>query len=439
MSGPQMPKPRSGQGVGIVEGWELRRARQRDANSGAWKGLLFVVILLIGLVIGGWVVARPVIGPAITGLFEQNPGILHMPIVADLLRAELGDRVNAPASSEQNEVKFVIDAGQTVDQIQENLVDAGLLTDTMAFRYLIMSDRVDQLIEAGTYTMNTGMSPHDVVGRLAADPDAPTPVVNLALRPGLRIEQIAAYLQAQTEETELSLDPKEFLDLATNPKPELFDEFPFLRQVSEGNSLEGFLAGGLYPVPIDINADEFLHLLLQEWEEDSGDLVAQARKKGIDFYDALTVASLVEREVKVDSDRAKVAGVYWNRLDPKLNGATGGLMQADPTVVYATDSMALDDLAMGKWPNFLFWDTLGVADLATVTVSPELQSHQTYQQPGLPDWPIATPTRASIEAALDPDTRKDFLFFYACPGSDTHTFAKTAAQHSRNIAQCGPS
>ena len=439
MSGPQTPQPRSGQRVGIVEGWELRRARQRDANSGAWKGLLFVVVLLIGLVIGGWIVARPVIGPAVTGLFEQNPGILHMPIVADLLRAELGDRLGKPASSEATEVKFVIDPGQTVDEIQENLVDAGLLTDPLAFKYLIMSDRVDQLLEAGTYTMDTGMSPQAVVTRLAADPDPPTPVVNLALRPGLRIEQIAAYLQAQTEETELSLDPKEFLDLATNPRPELFDEFPFLRQVSEGNSLEGFLAGGVYPVPVDINADEFLHLLIQEWEEDSGDLVAQARKKGIDFYDALTVASLVEREVKVDSDRAKVAGVYWNRLDPKLNGATGGLMQADPTVVYATDSMALDELATGKWPNYLFWDTLGVADLATVNVSPELQSHQTYQQPGLPDWPIATPTRASIEAALDPDTRKDFLFFYACPGSDTHTFAKTAAQHSRNIAQCEPS
>ncbi len=439
MSGPQTPQPRSGQRVGIVEGWELRRARQRDANSGAWKGLLFVVVLLIGLVIGGWIVARPVIGPAVTGLFEQNPGILNMPIVADLLRAELGDRLGRPASSEATEVKFVIDPGQTVDEIQENLVDAGLLTDPLAFKYLIMSDRVDQLLEAGTYTMDTGMSPQVVVTRLAADPDPPTPVVNLALRPGLRIEQIAAYLQAQTEETELSLDPKEFLDLATDPRPELFDEFPFLRQVSEGNSLEGFLAGGVYPVPVDINADEFLHLLLQEWEEDSGDLVAQARKKGIDFYDALTVASLVEREVKVDSDRAKVAGVYWNRLDPKLNGATGGLMQADPTVVYATDSMALDELATGKWPNYLFWDTLGVADLATVNVSPELQSHQTYQQPGLPDWPIATPTRASIEAALDPDKRKDFLFFYACPGSDTHTFAKTAAQHSRNIAQCEPS
>ncbi len=150
MSGPQTPQPRSGQRVGIVEGWELRRARQRDANSGAWKGLLFVVVLLIGLVVGGWIVARPVIGPAVTGLFEQNPGILNMPIVADLLRAELGDRLGRPASSEATEVKFVIDPGQTVDEIQENLVDAGLLTDPLAFKYLIMSDRVDQLLEAGT-------------------------------------------------------------------------------------------------------------------------------------------------------------------------------------------------------------------------------------------------------------------------------------------------
>jgi UPF0755 protein len=424
--------------VGIVEEWELRRAHRRDGAASAWKGLAFVVLLLIGLVIVGWIVARPVIGPAVTGLFEDNPGVLRMPIVADLLRAELGDRIGKPASSEATEVRFVIDTGQTVDEIQENLVAAGLLTDTLAFKYLVISERVDELLEAGTYTMSTAMSPREVVTRLAGDPDPPTPIVNLALRPGLRIEQIAAYLQDQKEQTDLQLDPKEFLELASKPRPELFDEYPFLRQIPEGNSLEGFLASGVYAVPIDISADEFLHLLLQEWDEDSGALVAQARKKGIDFYEALTIASLVEREVKVDSDRTKVAGVYWNRLDPKLNGATGGLMQADPTVVYASDTMALRDLAMAKWPNYLFWDTLGVADLASVPVSPALQSHQTYVTPGLPDWPIATPTRASIEAVLDPDRRKDFLFFYACPGSDTHTFAKTAAQHSRNIAECPP-
>jgi UPF0755 protein len=427
--------PRSGQRVGIVEGWELRQAQQRSANSGAWKGLAFVVIALAVLVVGGWIVARPVLGPAVTRLFEENPGVIRMPIVADLLRAELGDRIGRPAG-EDREVRFVIDQGQTIDEIQENLVDAGLLTDTLAFRYLVVSDRVDQLIQAGTYTMTPLMSPSDVVSRLAADPDPPTPVVNLALRPGLRLEQIAAYLQQQKEQSGLELDPKEFLELARNPRPELFDEYRFLRQIPEGNSLEGFLAGGLYPVPVDINADELLHLLLQQWEEDSGDLVTQARKKGVDFYDVLTIASLVEREVKVDADRTRVAGVYWNRLDPELNGATAGLMQADPTVVYAADTMALADRATAKWPEYVFWDTLGVADLATVDVSTELRSHQTYQNPGLPDWPIATPTRASIEAAIEPNTKNGLLYFYACPGADEHVFAKTAAQHSRNIARC---
>jgi len=436
MSGPRGTQSRGR--VGIVEGWEVRQARQREANSGAWKGLLFVVIAIVLLVVGGWIAARPVLGPAVTGLFEDNTGIIRIPILSDLLRAELGDRVGAPAGDSDEEIPFVIEAGQTIDEIQANLVTAGLLKDTTAFKYLVVSDRVDQLIQAGTYTMTPRMSPSEVVARLAGDPDPPTPVINLALRPGLRIEQIVAYLEQQTQEAGLQLDPAEFLELATNPPKELREAYSFLRQVPDGNSLEGFLPGGVYPVEITINADEFLQTLLQQWEEDNGELIPQARRKGVDFYDALVIASLVEREVKDDSDRRKVAGVYWNRLDEKLNGATGGLMQADPTVVYATDTMALDDRRLGRWPEYVFWDTLGVSDLATVDVSPRLQSHQTYQNPGLPDWPIASPTRKSIEAALNPDKRKDFMFFYACPGSDTHTFARTARQHDSNIARCKP-
>jgi len=388
----------------------------------------------------GWIAARPVIGPALTGLFEENPSIVRMPIVSDLLRAELDAAINAPGGPDDSEFQVIISDGDIgsedpVGDLQEVLASQGITPDPGAFRYLMVLDRVDQLIKPGEYTMRQTMTPAQIVSKLQ-DPDPPTPVVTLALRPGLRIEQIVAYLERQTEETDLELDPKEFLALATDPRPEVFDEYHFLRQIPKGNGLEGYLAGGTYPVPIDINADEFLHLLLQQWEENSGDLVVQAKKQGLDFYDALTIASLVEREAKVDADRARIAGVYWNRLDPKLNGQTGGLMQADPSVVYATDSTALDDLAVNKWPGYLFWDTLGVADLATVNVNGDLQSHQTYQNPGLPQWPIATPTRTSLEAALEPDTSKDLLFFYACPGSDTHTFARTAAQHSRNIAKC---
>ena len=132
-----------------------------------------------------------------------------------------------------------------------------------------------------------------------------------------------AYLEQQTQEAGLELDPAEFRELAANPPRSLRDAYPFLRQMPDGNSLEGFLPGGVYPVEVTINADEFLQLLLQRMGGGDGELVAQARRKGMDFYDALTIASLVEREVKVDADRRKVAGVYWNRLDPSAQRRHG--------------------------------------------------------------------------------------------------------------------
>lgn len=433
MSGP--PPPGGGR-TGIVEGWELRHVRQQRANSGAWKGLAFVTVALVLLVIGGWYAARPILGPAVTGLFEDSPGIINWPVVSDLLAAELGDRIDAPAGESDAEVAFTIEPGQTIADIQTNLVEAGLLTDTLAFHYLVVSDRVDELIQAGIYTMSPAMSPREVVGRLAGSPDPPTPVTVLHLRPGLRIEQIAAYLQKQTEDVGLKLDPSEFLELAKNPPDALRSDFGFLRQAPAGASLEGFLGYGSYEVPVDITAEEFVRALLTEWGETSGAFVAQARKKQVDFYDALVIASLVEKEAKVDADRAKIAGVYWNRLDPRVNRQTAGLMQADPTVVYATDTMALDDIGIRRWPEYVFWDLLGLPDYSGVNVDRRLQSFQTYQEPGLPDWPIVTPTAASIRAALNPATKNGNLFFYACPGADTHKFAKTAKQHSRNINRC---
>ena len=80
-------------------------------------------------------------------------------------------------------------------------------------------------------------------------------------------------------------------------------------------------------------------------------------------------------------------------------------MQADPTVVYATDSMTLADINVKNWDEYLFWDLLGVPDYSTVDVDKKYQSFQTYQNPGLPDWPIVTPSAKSIEAALNPTTK----------------------------------
>jgi UPF0755 protein len=434
--------PHDGGRVGIVENWELRkgrgRGRGREANSGAFKGLVFVGVALLLVVIGGWFAARPMVGPAVEGLFEENPGIVNLPLVSDLLAAEFADRVSAPAGTSDEEVEFVIEAGQTVDEIQENLVDEGLLTDAMAFRYAVVRDRVDQLITPGVYTMTPRITPAGIATRLEGDPDPPTPQITLDMRTQRRIEQIVAYLQQETEERDLELDPREFLQIAREPANRLRNQYTFLKQAPAGSSLEGFLYPGTYEVDIDITAEELVNQMLQKWDARMSPYVAEARRKNIDFFDALVIASLVEREAKVDSDRRKIAGVYWNRLDDRLarRAGTNGLMQADPTVVYATDSMALEDTPVREWDEYVFWDLLGISDYSTVDVANRYASFQTYQNAGLPDWPIVTPAAPSMEAALNPGTKSGNMFFYACPDSDTHKFAKNANKHQRNINSC---
>ncbi len=431
------PGGRDGGRVGIVEGWELRHNRHQDANSGAFKGLAFVIVALILLVVGGWFAGRPLIGPAAASMFQDNPGIVNMPLVSDLLAVEFDDRLNAAADNQDREVEFTIEPDKAgLDDIQASLVEAELLTDPLAFRYAVVRDRVDELLRPGTYTLTPPITPASIAARLALPPDPPTPVISLDMRFGRRIEQIVAYLQQETESTDLELDPKEFLRLARNPTKDMRNQYSFLAQAPAGSSLEGFLQGGTYEVPVDITAEEMIYLMLDEWDKTTSRYVAQAKKKDIPFYDALIVASLVEREAKVDSDRAKIAGVYWNRLNPKVNKQTGGLLQADPTVVYATDSMALADKNVSDWDQYLFWDLLGVSDYSTVAVDKQYDSFQTYLNAGLPDWPIVTPSPKSLAAALGPVTKSNLLYFYACPDSDTHTFAKNFKQHQRNIDKC---
>jgi UPF0755 protein len=184
-----------------------------------------------------------------------------------------------------------------------------------------------------------------------------------------------------------------------------------------------------------VDPETLVRLLLDDWGAEVGDqLVARARRHPLGLYGVVSLASIVEREAASDRDRDRIAGAYLNRLDRDLNPTL--LMDADPTVVYASDTMRLRDLAFREWPSYLFWDTLGVASLADVPVSKDLQSWQTYVNPGLPDGPIATPSAASIAAVLDPDRKDRYLFFYACPGADTHKFAKTYADHVANIARC---
>jgi UPF0755 protein len=162
--------------------------------------------------------------------------------------------------------------------------------------------------------------------------------------------------------------------------------------------------------------------------------MAVAESRGMTFYQIVTLASIVEREAVLDEERPLIAGVFQNRLSA---GGARSILGADPTVFYALDTVALDEMPFEDWQRFTFWLPPGVG-LSDVTVREDLQGYQSYQVRGLPPGPICTPSVASIDGALAPDTTDGYFYFLAIPdGGGAHAFAKTQAEHDENRRKYG--
>jgi UPF0755 protein len=166
-----------------------------------------------------------------------------------------------------------------------------------------------------------------------------------------------------------------------------------------------------------------------------GDQMDVPEARGRTFYEILVLASMVEREAVVDDERPLIAGVFENRLH-KLKGIAP-VLASDPTVFYAVDTLALDEMDITQWKTYAFWN-VPKTPLREIQLPPELLGYQTYTQAGLPPGPICTPTAASIVAALQPDTKAGYLYFLAKKdGTNTHAFAKTAKEHDQNRKKYG--
>jgi UPF0755 protein len=155
------------------------------------------------------------------------------------------------------------------------------------------------------------------------------------------------------------------------------------------------------------------------------------------IYQKVQIASLVETEAKVDSDRPLIAGVYGNRLNPKMWPT--GLLDADPTLNYANDSVWLQSHAIENWVDYTFWNPIKTTVALSQVVFPgNLASYNTYHHAGLPPSPICSPGGPSLDAATQPDTADGYLYFLAKnDGSGTHAFAKTQAEQDANLKKYG--
>lgn len=404
--------------------WGKRPGQRRGGLGGLVRFLAFAFALAAVVLVVGLTALRPVVARAVVDWAAGNPGALRVPLVADLVREDLGPNLVTAASSDPAQVEFSVTPGDTASTIASRLAEEGLLRDPRAFVFIAVERGLDGQLEAGSFILRRNMTPDQLVTSLLQARDLS---VTISLREGLRIEQIAAKL----ETLPLTMDVQAFYRLATRPPASLLADYPWL-DLPRGASLEGFLAPDTYRVLPDTSPEEFIRMLLDRFREIVGpDRLAVPKERGLSFYQVLTLASIVEHEAVVDPERPLIAGVYENRLRRRM------LLQADPTVFYGHDTLELAKLPFGQWPTYLFWAPFGQR-LADVEFPPELAGYQTYRHKGLIPGPICTPSLASIDAALAPDTSGGYLYFVAKgDGSNTHAFARTFKEHQANLVKYG--
>ncbi len=423
---------------------DQRRFERYGARGGGLGGLLrflvFLVVLAALVLLALFTIARPLARLVIVPLAENNPAALRISLVQDLVREDIGAALTQPAGTDPTEVEFTVQPGDTAETVAPRLLEAGLIGSERAFLFQAHMRGLTPLLTAGKFGLASTMTPDDVVTGLVQNRIV-VRAQDITFREGLRIEQMAAKLQTVDG---TRIDPKAFYELATNPPDSLLADFPWLLDESvhpKGASLEGFLYPATYSVRVDADAPTDAEGLIRMMLRAFYDRVGQERldvpeKRGLTFFQVLTLASIVEREAVLDDERPLIAGVYQNRID-RVPSVKHGLLQADPTVIYAVDTVNLGKYSR-DWAKYVFWTVPEDGSLKDQQLPDRLAGYNTYVVRGLPPGPIVTPSLPSIDAALEPDTKSGYTYFVAIPDGDgAHDFSKSSREHERKLRKYG--
>jgi len=299
------------------------------------------------------------------------------------------EREISPISpSDTGSVRVEIPAGARVQQIAGILVDKGLARDTLTTDIAIVMSGDSSKLKAGAYALSRSMSVKQMIEVLAT---GKTDTVVVSIPEGFTMAQIAQRLADDKLVGKL-----DFIRTAATEG----QNFSFQDGFAPPRNLEGFLYPLTYTVVRGSSPQQIARQMLTEFDRQ----IFLEHPEVTDWQQTITIASMVEREAKVDQDRPLIASVYYNRL------RLGMPLQCDATVQYA--------LPVHK--ARLMYSDLRID-------SP----YNTYLHRGLPPGPICNPGRLSIEAAIAP-ANTDYLYYVAGP-SGQHIFSRTLAEQDREI------
>lgn len=295
------------------------------------------------------------------------------------------------------EVTF--EEGSSAQVFGDALVEARLVPSADAFVSRANELDAASALKPGTYTFEGGMSVDDIIAELQAGPA----IVGSALTvpEGFTLEQTAAAVE---ETTQGRVTADAFTQAASNASAYAAD-YPFLADAGT-SSLEGFLFPKTYDIPDDATADSIVRMMLDQYStEVSGLDYTYPTGRGMSAYDALILASIVEKEA-TESTRATVASVFYNRLEIDMP------LQSDATTAYVVKR-----------------------DPTAEDIANDTSPYSTYQNTGLPAGPICSPGLASLQAVCAPEHTDYFYFYFEADesGELQYYFSETNDEHNEAI------
>jgi UPF0755 protein len=291
-------------------------------------------------------------------------------------------------------VRFTVPRGSGMSAVADTLDARGVIGSPAVFKLYARMKGTQAKLQPGVYEVRRGAA-FDVILRKLATGDVVK--TRLVIPEGWELRRIAPRL------TQVTGQP------ADSVLSRLMDPVQAERYGVPGPTLEGYLYPATYVFPIGTGLDGILRELTGQYKRVwTPRLRERARGLGMSEREVVTLASIVEKEAKVWSERPTIARVYHNRL------RRGMRLEADPTVQYA----------LGEHQRRLLRRHI------TQTAD---DPYNTYRHAGLPPGPIASPSRGAIEATLSP-AEHDFLFFVARTNG-THVFTRTYDEHLREVAR----
>ncbi|MFN2387951.1 MAG: endolytic transglycosylase MltG [Thermoanaerobaculia bacterium] len=316
--------------------------------------------------------------------------LLLVLLLALVVVAYLSYRLEHPAGRENaDEVTVVFETGTPTSQIFRRLEKEGVVEDARLVEIYYRVHRRATLLQAGEYRFTRPMAIDDVINRMGR---------------GDVVKHVIVVPEGLTAEETFELFWKRGIG-----GPEAFRaamrSTELLPGVTTGTSdLEGFLFPETYVVTRSTSAGQIVDQMVAQFRKNfSPEMRDQAQELGMTVRQAVTLASIVEKESGLPQEGRLIAGVYVNRL------RHGMRLQADPTIVYA---MKQD----GNWRGVLYRSDYAYE-------SP----YNTYLHAGLPPGPICNPGRNALRAAVTP-ARTDYLYFVADQNGQ-HTFSRTYEEH----------